>query len=551
MRYDKVAYSGPAGLVMGVCVVVGKMIQVLRLAGVGPLVILGLCLFSLFSSALHVYPVRYLGHLVAQFATGSLGHILGCVALYGGLLVASAVVRNLFVYWSMSVSSGIVRRLRQACFAHYINLDGREAAVLDGGAVMNKLYNATGRVDLVFSSSFFVLISDWIDFVFIVIIVGAMDWSVLLLLLSGYPVLMALIWLFNKKIAFYAKERLTVDGALMKAIASGQKNRDQAILYGAQGALSQAYGAVTDQERRNTLASGFWISAYYVVEKLVLAFYIFGALWILVGKQGVTLQTAGLVTSLVLYINQFYLPLTNFSRYLQTFQRGMAAVGLVLDFLATPSRQQRQGQNEATDAWLRLKAEPTSLGSTQLPFHQDWAFDAQGLYLVMGPSGCGKSTLMRSLAGLLDLEGVKVQGPLREGDVVYCDAIPWLFPGTVRSNLKPPFKADVPVTLSDEETALVDQLGLTPLLDQDVGDCGDALSMGQRARVLVARALLRKAPLSIFDESLANVDAESRRAMIEALVAAARERTVIILTHGDYPELQGRVKAVYAFEAQA
>lgn len=258
-----------------------------------------------------------------------------------------------------------------------------------------------------------------------------------------------------------------------------------------------------------------------------------------------------MVTSLALYINQFYLPLTNFSRYLQTFQRGMAAVGLVLDFLATPARSQRQGQRSTENVWLRLKAEPTSLGSTQLPFHQDWAFDAQGLYLVVGPSGCGKSTLMKSLAGLLDLEAVTVQGPLGEGDVVYCDAIPWLFPGTVRSNLKAPFKADAPVSLSDEEKALVDQLGLTPLLDQDVGDCGDALSMGQRARVLVARALMKRAPLSIFDESLANVDADSRRAMIEALVAAARERTVVIVTHGDYPELQGHVKARYAFDPQA
>ena len=160
--------------------------------------------------------------------------------------------------------------------------------------------------------------------------------------------------------------------------------------------------------------------------------------------------------------------------------------------------------------------------------------------VFVGPSGCGKSTLLRMIAGLEEISG----GTLKIGDVVMNDVDPSqrgvamvfqsyaLYPHlTVRENMgfglrfaRTP-KAEIEARVT--EAAKVLELG--HLLDRKP----KALSDGQRQRVAIGRAIVRKPDVFLFDEPLSNLDAELRVNMRVEIARLHKElgATIVYVTH--------------------
>jgi ABC-type multidrug transport system fused ATPase/permease subunit len=67
--------------------------------------------------------------------------------------------------------------------------------------------------------------------------------------------------------------------------------------------------------------------------------------------------------------------------------------------------------------------------------------------------------------------------------------------------------------------------------DSPVGERGVGLSGGQRQRIGIARALVRNNPILLLDEPTAGLDAESERAVVDALDRLMADRTVVIIAH--------------------
>ena len=68
-------------------------------------------------------------------------------------------------------------------------------------------------------------------------------------------------------------------------------------------------------------------------------------------------------------------------------------------------------------------------------------------------------------------------------------------------------------------------------LDTFVGEEGTHISGGQRQRIVLARALLRPAPVLVLDEPTAHLDPETADELIADILAAAGERAVLLITH--------------------
>ena len=167
------------------------------------------------------------------------------------------------------------------------------------------------------------------------------------------------------------------------------------------------------------------------------------------------------------------------------------------------------------------------------------------LSVITGPSGCGKSTLLALLlkfaepqAGCVRVGGVDV----RELDtawwraqIAYVPQHPWLPSGSLRDAVRMarPDASDEQVLAVCRRAGLVDGDGADELsLSTEVGDGGRGVSLGQRRRIALARALLKDAPIVVLDEPTASLDEAAEDAVVrEVLALRDAGATVISVQH--------------------
>jgi ATP-binding cassette subfamily B multidrug efflux pump len=161
---------------------------------------------------------------------------------------------------------------------------------------------------------------------------------------------------------------------------------------------------------------------------------------------------------------------------------------------------------------------------------------------IIGSTGSGKTTLVNLLARLFDATSgtVLVGGvDLRQLDpTVLWNRIglvpqkPYLFSGTVRSNLqygKPDATEDDLWTALEIAQAADFVRAMPGQLDATIEQGGSNVSGGQRQRLAIARALVRRPDIYLFDDSFSALDLATDARLRAALVPATREAAVIVV----------------------
>uniref|UniRef100_A0A8B9Y715 ATP binding cassette subfamily C member 4 n=1 Tax=Bos mutus grunniens TaxID=30521 RepID=A0A8B9Y715_BOSMU len=153
------------------------------------------------------------------------------------------------------------------------------------------------------------------------------------------------------------------------------------------------------------------------------------------------------------------------------------------------------------------------------------------LLAVVGPVGAGKSSLLSAVLGELPLSQGKVSV---HGRIAYVSQQPWVFSGTVRSNIlfgkkyeKERYEEVIKACALEEDLRLLREGDLT-----EIGDRGIPLSEGQKARVSLARAVYQDADIYLLDDPLSTVDAGVSRHLFQQCVCQAlKEKITILVTH--------------------
>ena len=163
---------------------------------------------------------------------------------------------------------------------------------------------------------------------------------------------------------------------------------------------------------------------------------------------------------------------------------------------------------------------------------------------LVGPTGAGKSTIVNLLpafyeatSGRITLDGIDIREvqleSLRE-QISVVSQEPFLFNGTVRENiLYGRLEASEAEVIAAAKAANCHDFisKLTEGYDSRVGERGVKLSVGEKQRVSIARALLKDAPILILDEATASVDTATERLIQEALERLMAGRTSFVIAH--------------------
>ncbi len=248
------------------------------------------------------------------------------------------------------------------------------------------------------------------------------------------------------------------------------------------------------------------------------------------------------------YLKMAYRPIQEFAKYTARLAKASAAGERVLDLLdRTPEVRDLPGAVAAPPLTGAVCFDGVSFAyEAGRPVLDgiDFAVNPGEHVALVGPSGIGKSTIVSLMLRLYDpMQGrVLIDGRnLREYtlaslrsqiSVVLQDTL--LFAASVRDNI-----AYGAQNATKEEIEAAARLAnahdfiqaLPAAYDTPLGERGVTLSAGQRQRIAIARAAVRRAPILILDEPATGLDEENQRAVLEALERLAEGRTTFSVTH--------------------
>ena len=251
--------------------------------------------------------------------------------------------------------------------------------------------------------------------------------------------------------------------------------------------------------------------------------------------------------SIIVFITQRLLwPLTRLGQTFDLYQRAMASTDRVLNLLDTPvglvegdiELKDTKGEINFDSIEFSYPERESVLSGVSLNIR---AGETIGL---VGSTGSGKTTLVGlllrfhdPLQGSVSLDGNDVKdlklSSLR-GSISLVSQNTTLFPGTVRDNIlygRPSASEEEIVEAASiaEATNFINEL--PEGWETDIGEDGHRLSGGQRQRLAIARAVLKDAPILVFDEATSNVDNETEAALQRSIDRISTDRTTIIIAH--------------------
>jgi len=236
------------------------------------------------------------------------------------------------------------------------------------------------------------------------------------------------------------------------------------------------------------------------------------------------------------------------------FQRGSAAMGRINEILEAPLAVADPDDPVAPLASTRGAALEvrhltfTYPGRAEPALHDvSFTINAGERVAIVGRTGSGKTTLLSLIPrlwpiadGSVFLDGVDINrqrlGQLRAG-IGFVPQETFLFSETLAANIALPEGESDASTLPEVEAAgelaqfADDVKGFPDGWRTLVGERGITLSGGQKQRAAIARALLRHPRLLILDDALSSVDTETEERVLNGVMTAHPERTVVFVSH--------------------
>ncbi|WP_077325451.1 thiol reductant ABC exporter subunit CydD [Virgibacillus siamensis] len=236
-----------------------------------------------------------------------------------------------------------------------------------------------------------------------------------------------------------------------------------------------------------------------------------------------------------------------------TFHNGRSSMGAaqkVMDELAEPSRTVTWGNADlpknTMPPSITLQNAGYSYGENQFALTNiTTEIPSFGQIAIAGRSGSGKSTLLHLIAGLIPLsEGSvhvnhKLISEYKEKDwfdqLCYISQNPYIFSGTIAQNIAIGGKSDA---ARDEVEMAAKQAGIADMaqalengFDTPVGEAGRGLSGGEKQRIAIARAFLKKPSIILFDEPTTGLDLQTEQILQSSMKQLAQHATVITVAH--------------------
>ncbi|NJC69832.1 ABC transporter ATP-binding protein [Planosporangium thailandense] len=477
---------------------------------------------------------------------GVIAGIVGLTALVLLMTMTSAYLMNVRLY---TVSETALAAIRTRTFRHVHDLSMLHQQSERRGSLVSRVTGDVDQMSQFLQYGGVTLLVSTGQLTITTVVMAIYSWQLTLVVYAAFLPVAFIIRLFQRRLtAAYAATRVRV-GVMLAAISESVVGAGVIRAYGVRRRTERRLDAAIEDSRAaqygaqrisvNASTVGEWASGLAMAGVVIVG--------VALGVGGHL--SVGRLTAFLFLVNLFVQPVQISTEVLNDAQNALAGWRRVLDVL-----DQQPDVADPGEAGRDLPPGPIDVvfehvhfaypGGPEVLSDVDLAIAAQTRVAVVGETGSGKTTFAKLLTRLMDpttgavlLSGVPLTdvrfASLRRR-VVMVPQDGFLFDASVADNVRfaRPELSDEDLYLAFEELGLADWVdGLPAGLSTQVGERGEALSVGERQLVALARAYVADPDLLVLDEATSAVDPATEVRLQRTLDAVTRGRTTIAIAH--------------------
>lgn len=513
-------------------------------------------LFTAISNVFAVYSVTYiqqaidhLGELDQGRFTDPNAHLL----FLGGLIIAFALLSGFFLFLmrqTIIVMSRLIEYdLKNEIYTHYQQLSTAFYKRNNTGDLMNRISEDVSRVRMYIGPAIMYIVNTVITFLLTIVVMLNVDVRLTIYVLLPLPLLAISIYYVSNTIN---KKSTGVQEQLSNITTHAQEAFSGIRIlkaYGREKHSAEKFEKLSTEYRQRTLGLVRTESLFQPFMILLIGLSTIFTIYI-GGMQAISGKISyGNIAEFVVFVNRLTWPIASLGWVTSLIQRAAASQTRINEFLQTPSEIIGQSTVSApVHGDISFRDVSFVYPDSGIKALDNISFDIrQGSSLaIIGTTGCGKSTIANLICRLYDVSSgeILVDGRnIREHSLTslrshigYVPQEVFLFSDTIARNIA--FSAD----MEEEDKAAIEQAARDAAIYSNimefpekfntiVGERGITLSGGQKQRVSIARAIIRKPQILIFDDCLSAVDTETEEEILTNLKAIMKNKTSIIISH--------------------
>ena len=510
--------------------------------------LVGVVVFQLAQSIASLYLPTLNAQIIDKgVATGDTGFILSTGGLMLAITFAQVICAIIAVYFGAKAAMGLGRDLRAAVFHRVGQYSEREVTLFGAPSLITRNTNDVQQVQMLVLLTCTILVSAPMLSIGGIVMALSLDLQLSWLIAVAVPVLLvAMSLVIVRMVPLYRLMQVRIDkvnGVLREQLMGIRVIR----AFVREGRESARFGGANADVTDTALRAGRLFALMFPLVLLILNISSVAVLWFGAYRIDSGSMDIGTLIAFLTYLMQILMAVMMASMMAFLIPRASVCADRIAEVLGTESTVVLAENGVTTfseKGTITLDGVSFAYPGAEMPVLHELTFVAQPgkTTAIVGSTGSGKTTLVNLLPRLFDatagsviIDGVNV----RDADA---DALwsriglvpqkPYLFSGTVASNLR----YGKPDATDDELWAALATAQAKDFvskmaggLDAEIAQGGTNVSGGQRQRLAIARAIVKRPEIYIFDDSFSALDLATDARLRKALHRDVRGATIIVV----------------------
>ncbi len=474
--------------------------------------------------------------------------------VFGLTLLGLALTSGFFLFLMRQTIIVMSRHIefdqKNELYTHYQTLDAAFYKNNSTGDLMNRISEDVGKVRMYTGPAIMYLINTFSTVVIVLAFMLKINWQLTLLVFAPLPFLSVVIY----KVSDLINKRSTVVQQELSKLTSHAQETFSAIrvikAYAREKHYINELETLNTDFKKHNLRLAIVEAFFQPVMVLMIGVSVIATVWY--GGHLVINKTIepGNITEFILYVYKLTWPFASLGWVTSLIQRASASQTRINEFLKTKSsiintpeiKTNIEGDIEFKNVgFTYTDSKIEALKNLNLKIEKGKSIG------IKGQIGTGKSTIANLMTRLYDTTSGEIYldgRPIKKYDVFalrksigYVPQEVFLFSDSIRNNIAFSTNHDYTeqeVIQAAKDAGVYDNIMAFPEgFDTVVGERGVTLSGGQKQRISIARAIISKPQILIFDDCLSAVDVETEELILNNLKSIMKDKTTIIISHRD------------------